>query len=183
MVPYLVLYFSLLRLVDQKHYADAVALLASHQIDLAGFERGISQLPMTTRTEFNLLLVRLGIGWGQLSAPLVRLNRVLALPVRSLPGTLSTQSRLLNLLLYARLGNADYLTHALRSVERKRKKSSQTLTGEQLVIDLLRQWLGGRLTKASLAQTDAFSGSPADRQLLQNLDLRCWIQSVLGMYS
>ncbi|WP_236648864.1 hypothetical protein [Spirosoma sp. 209] len=90
LVPYLALYFSLLRLVDARHYTDAVALLAPYQADPAGFERELSQLPMTTRTEFDLLLVRLNLGLGQLSAGLHRLNRVLALPARSLPGTLYT---------------------------------------------------------------------------------------------
>ena len=177
-VPYLTLYFSLLRLVDQQHYADAAALLAPQQTDPALFERGLSQLPMTTRTEFNLLLVRLSIGMGQLSAGLHRLNRVLALPVRSLPGMFYTQSRLLNLLLHARLGNADYLTHALRSVERKRKNKAPASTGEQLVIDLLRQWLNGTLRTSALAQVDQCKGT-ADQQLLQNLDFRAWAHSIL----
>ncbi len=177
-VPYLTLYFSLLRLTDQEHYADAAALLASQQTDPALFERGISQLPMTTRTEFDLLLVRLSIGLGQLSAGLHRLNRVLALPGRSLPGTLYTQSRLLNLLLHARLGNADYLTYALRSVERKRKNKAST--GEQLVIDLLRQWLNGTLRASVLEQIDQCKGSPADQQLLRNLDVQAWVRTILS---
>ncbi|MBC8155699.1 MAG: hypothetical protein H7Z72_22660, partial [Bacteroidetes bacterium] len=138
---------------------------------------------LATRTEFTLLLVRVSVGTGQLSAGLQRLNRVLALPVRSLPGTLYTQARLLNLLLHARLGNADYLTYALRSVGRKRKTGDPTPAGEQFVGELLRQWLGGRLRADSIPQIDAFSGSPADHQLLRNLDLLAWIRSILNAKS
>ena len=178
-VPYLALYFSLLRFVDKQRYTDAATLLTSHQTDPPVFERGISQLPLPIRTEFNLLLVRLSLGLGQLSAGLQRLNRVLALPVRTLPGMLYTQSRLLNLLLHARLGNADYLTHALRSVERKRRTAGPSLPAERFTLDLLHQWLNGRLRVGVLEQIDQFRGSPADQQLLQNADVRAWAVAVL----
>lgn len=181
-VPYLVLYYRLLLSVDQGHFQDAATLLRGDplSVDITAFERGLTQLTLVTRTEITLLLVRVSVGTGQLSAGLQRLNRVLALPARSWPGTLHTQARLLSLLVHARLGNADYLTYALRSVGRKRKSGDLTPAGEQFVIELLRQWLGGRLRADSIAQIDQFSGSPADHQLLRNLDLRAWAGAILS---
>lgn len=180
-VPYLTLYHLLLQAVDQGRYADAAALLRMNPVseDAATFERGLSQLAVATRTEFNLLLVRLNVGLGQLSTGLQRLNRVLALPARSLPGALYTQSRLMNLLLHARLGNADYLSYALRSADRKLKPVERPLAGERFTLELLRQWLNGRLQPTALARINAFSGGPADHQLLRNLDLRVWAETIL----
>ncbi len=194
-VPYLVRYYSLLLLVDQHCYADAASLLQTYLADArnrpecrtteepAGspdFERGLAQLALPTRTEFDLLLVRIDIGLGQLSAALQRLNRVLARPARSLPGMLYTQSRLMNLLLHARLGNADYLTYALRSTERKLSVGKPTPAGQQLTIALLKRWLKGKLQADALDQIRAFGGTPADYQLLQNLDIYGWAARMLG---
>ncbi|WP_375444767.1 hypothetical protein [uncultured Fibrella sp.] len=189
-VPYLALYYSLLLSVDQKRYNEAAAHLATYLTNAhtaergpavpPAFERGLAQLALPVRTEFDLLLVRLDLGTENLSTGLQRLNRVLARPARSLPGTLYTQSRLMNLLLHARLGNADYLTYALRSVERKRTGSGPISAGEQLTLTLLRQWLKGKLTTHAITQIDAFSGNPADHQLLRNLDLGAWIEAILA---
>lgn len=175
-VPYVVLYHSLLSLVDQRGYADAVALLKARLTDASAFERGLAQLALPARTEFELLLVRLNVGQGHLSAGLERLNRVLARPARSLPRPLYTQSRLMNLLLHARLGNADYLTYALRSVERKLKATGSVSAGEQLVLALLQQWATGRLPAQAAVLVDTFKGSPADHQLLRDLDVRHWAE-------
>lgn len=179
-VPYLARYYSLLLLVDQQRYADAATLLQTYLADAPAFERGLSQLALPARTEFDLLLVRMDVGLGQLSAALQRLNRVLARPARSLPATLYTQSRLMNLLLHARLGNADYLTYAVRSTERKLKGSGPPPAGQQLTIALLKQGLKGQLRAGALDQIRAFSGSPADHQLLQNLDIRVWAEHMLS---
>jgi hypothetical protein len=128
-VPYSALYYSLLIDVDQGRYTDAATQLQSHLVTYPDFERGLAQLARPVRADFELLLVRLDIGLGNLSAALHRLNRVQAGPVRSLPDTLVTQIRLMNLLLHARLGNADYLNYALRSAERKFKASDNALAG------------------------------------------------------
>lgn len=193
-VPYLARYYSLLLLVDQHRYADAATLLRTYLTDARdrpecrttgepavppAFERGLSQLALPARTEFDLLLVRIDVGLGQLSAALQRLNRVLARPARSLPGTLYTQSRLMNLLLHARLGNADYLLYAVRSMERKLKANGPPPAGQQLTIALLKQGLKGQLRAGALDQIQAFSGSPADHQLLQNLDIEVWAAYML----
>jgi hypothetical protein len=178
-VPYLVLYYSLLLSVDQRHFTEAADLLHKHMTDIPAFERGLAQLALPARTDFDLLLVRLNVNMGQLSAGLQRLNRVLARPARSLPRTLYTQSRLMNLLLHARLENADYLTYALRSVERKLATNGPLAAGEQLTTGLLRRWIKGQLRADALTHIDAFSGSPADHQLLRNLDLRAWAEAVL----
>lgn len=180
-VPYLMLYYSLLLFIDQGLYAEAATLLESDVLsaDFPAFERGLSRLALAIRTEFSLLLVRLDIGLGKLSEALRRLNRVLALPKGSLPGTLYTQSHLMNMLLHAQLGNADYLAYALRAAERKLKSTQQQSTGEWFTLDLLRQWLSGRLEPTALTRIDNFSGSPADHQLLQNLDLRQWTAFLL----
>jgi hypothetical protein len=179
-VPYLVLYYSLLRSVDQRLFTDAANLLHTYLTDAPAFERGLTQLALPTRTEFELLLVRLHVGLGQLSVGLQRLNRVLARPARSLPGTLYTQSRLMNLLLHARLGNADYVSYGIRSVERKLAANGQFPAGEQLTLGLLRQWLKGQLRAEAVARVNAFSGNPADHQLLRNLNLREWAESMLS---
>jgi|GEM_PF-1257972 len=181
-IPYVVLYHSLLSLVDQRCYADAADLLNTFLTDAPAFERGLAQLALPARTEFELLLVRLNVGQGQLSAGLHRLNRVLVRPARSLPRPLYAQSRLMNLLLHARLGNADYLTYALRSVERKLNATGNVSTGEQLVLTLLRHWLTGKLSATVLARLDAFSGSPADHQLLRDLDVRQWAERMTDRY-
>lgn len=183
-VPYLTLYYQLLRTIDQGRYADATTLLQTNplSVDAPAFERGLARLVQATRAEFDLLLVRLDMGLGQLSAGLQRLNRVLALPARSLPGALHTQSRLMNLLLHARLGNADYLTYALRSAERKVKSVERPSAGERFTLDVLRQWLNGRLQASVLKAIDTFSGSPADHQLLHNLDLRAWAVALLDAF-
>ncbi|MFD2570484.1 hypothetical protein ACFSUS_07555 [Spirosoma soli] len=175
-VPYLTLYYQLLLTVDQGLFTDAAALLGTHPVsaDETTFERGLARLALATRTEFALLLVRIDVGLGKLSAGLQRLNQVLTLPARSLPSMLHTQSRLMNLLLHARLGNADYLSYALRSAERKLKSTGRKSAGEQFTLDLLRQWLNGRLQVSILQAIDTFSGSPADHQLVRNLDLRAW---------
>ena len=179
-VPYLILYYSLLVRVDQGQYAAARTLLqtAPQTADRALFEKGLNQLALPARLDFMLLLVRIDLGTGQLSAGLQRLNRVLALPGRSLPGTLFVQSRLMNLLVHARLGNADYLNYALRSVSRKLHAVSAPAAGEQFVLHLLDAWLAGRLGATALAQIDGFVGSPADHQLLRNLDLRAWAAAI-----
>ena len=179
-VPYLVLYYSLLRSVDQRLFANAAKQLQTYLTDTPTFERGLAQLALPTRTEFDLLLVRLDMGLGQLSTGLQRLNRVLARPARSLPRTLYTQSRLMNLLVHARLENADYLTYALRSAERKLAANGPLAAGEQLTLGLLRRWLKGQLKADILTQINAFSGSPADQQLVRNLDIRVWAESMLG---
>lgn len=179
-VPYLLLYHSLLLSVDQRRYTEGVALLQTHATDGPDFERGLAQLALPIRTEFDLLLVRLDVGLGQLSSGLQRINAVLSRPSRSLPGTLYTQSRLMSLLLHARLGNADYLTYALRSAERKLTVNRSLAAGEQLTLTLLRQWLKGKLTNEALTQINTFTGSPADHQLLRNLDLTAWAEAVLG---
>ena len=175
-VPYLILYYSLLVNVDQGQYTAAYTLLQQTYLaaDRALFERDLNQLALPARLDFVLLLVRIDLGIGQLSAGLQRLNRVLTLPGRSLPRTLFVQSRLLNLLVHARLGNADYLNYAVRSVSRKLHTMGAPAAGEQLVLRLLNAWLAGRLGAASLAQIDGFVGSPADHQLLRNLDFRAW---------
>ncbi len=175
-VPYLTVYYQLLLTVDQGCYADATNLLLATPFSADGseFERGLTRLALPTRTEFDLLLVRVDVGLGKLSAGLQRLNRVLSLPTRSLPGVLRMQCRLMNLLLHARLGNADYLSYALRSAERKLKASERQSASERFTLDLLRQWLNGRLKASILPAIDTFSGSPADHQLLRNLDLRAW---------
>ncbi|MEZ0607763.1 hypothetical protein ACAW74_04560 [Fibrella sp. WM1] len=183
-VPYLVLYYSLLLTVDQRRFADAAMLLDTYltnpqTANPLAFERGLAQLALPTRTEFDLLLVRLSIGLDRLSAGLQRLNSVLDRPTRSLPGTLYTQSRLLNLLVHARLGNADYLGYAIRSVDRKLTINRALSAGEQLTISLLRQWLKGRLRTSAFEQIDTFTGNPADQQLLRNLDLRLWAEAML----
>lgn len=179
---YLALYHQLLLTVDQARYTDAASLLHTDPLtaDTPAFERELNRLVLSTRTEFDLLLVRLDLGLRNLSAGLQRLNRVLALPARSLPGTLQTQSRLMNLLLHARLGNADYLSYALRSAERKLKAADRQSAGERFTIELLRQWLNGQLEPTVLARIDMFSGSPADYQLLRNLDLRSWAETILA---
>jgi hypothetical protein len=181
-VPYLTLYHQLLLTADQGRYADAATLLRTNSLSADGpaFERGLARLVLATRTEFDLLLVRVDVGLGKLSAGLQRLNRLLALPARSLPGVLRTQSRLMNLLLHARLGNADYLSYALRSAERKLKLAERQSAAERFTLDLVRQWLNGRLKASVLPAIDTFSGSPADHQLLRNLDLRAWATVVLG---
>ncbi|CCH00401.1 hypothetical protein FAES_2392 [Fibrella aestuarina BUZ 2] len=179
-VPSLVLYHSLLLLVDQRRFAEAATLLGTYLTDAASFERGLTQLALPTRTEFDLLLVRLDLGLGRLSAALQHLNRVLARPARSLTRTLYTQSRLMNLLLHARLGNADYLSYALRSVARKLTTSGAIPAGEQLVLTLIRQWLKGKLPPGALVQISTFRGNPADYQLLRNLDLALWAKAVVG---
>ena len=194
-VPYLVQYYSLLLLVDQHRYADADTLLQTYLTDARNrpecrttgepavspdFERGLAQLALPTRIEFDLLLVRIDVGLGQLSAALQRLNRVLGRPVRSLPGTLYTQSRLMNLLLHARLGNADYLIYALRSTERKLTAGKTPPAGQQLTIALLKLWLKGQLQPDVLDRIRSFSGTPADYQLLQNLDIRVWAGHMLS---
>ncbi len=179
-VPYLVLYYSLLGCIDQNRHADAVALLQTYLTDNQDFEKGLTLLALPTRTEFDLLLVRLDMGLGQLSVGLQRLNRVLARPARSLPGTLYTQSRLMNLLLHARLGNADRLTYALRSVDRKLTAAGSAAAGEQFILTLLRQWLKGQFRADVLSQIGAFSGNPADRQLLRNLDIQLWATAIVN---
>ena len=194
-VPYLVLYYSLLLSVDQHRYADAAALLRTHLTDARNrsgmpdhgepavppaFERGLTHLALPARTEFDLLLVRLDVGLGHLSAGLQRLNRVLARPARSLPGTLYTQSRLMNLLLHARLGNGDHLAYALRSTERKLMANGPLPAGQQLTLSLLKQWLKGQLGVGALVQISAFAGSPADHQLLHNLDINVWAAVMLA---
>ena len=178
-VPYIVLYHSLLRLVDQSRCAEATVLLDTYPPTGSGFERGLAQLALPMRTDFELLLIRLDVGRGQLTAGLKRLNRVLARPARLLPQTVYTQSRLLSLLLHARLGNADYLTYALRSVERKLTANGAVSAGEELVFSLLRQWLSGNWRADSVTQMNEFSGSPADHQLLRNLDIRLWTESII----
>lgn len=188
-VPYLALYYSLLLFVDQKRYDEAAILLATYLTERGptergptippDFERGLAQLSLPVRTEFDLLLVRLDVGRRQLSMGLQRLNRVLARPARSLPGTLYTQSRLMNLLLHARLGNADYLTYALRSAERKLTASGPLSGGEQLTLTLLRQWLKGKLNAEVIRQISTFDGNPADHQLVRNLDLKAWSEAIL----
>ncbi|MBC3789210.1 hypothetical protein [Spirosoma utsteinense] len=179
--PYLTLYYRLLLAIDQARYADAATLLATDPLSADGsaFERGLARLTLGTRTEFDLLLVRLQVCLGHLSAALHRLNRVLALPARSLPGRLSMERQLMSLLLHARLGNADYLTYALRSAERKRKTINRQSEGERFILELLRQWLSGRLESTALARIDAFRGSSADQQLIRNLDVRTWASACL----
>lgn len=180
-VRYLALYHQLVLTIDQGHYSDAALLLHRHPLsaDGAAFERGLTCLGLATRTEFDLLLVRLDVGQGSLAAGLQRINRILALPMRSLPKTLNTLSRLLNLLIHARLGNADYLSYALRSAERKFKTAERQSASERFTLDILYQWLNGRLQGSVLNALDTFSGSPADHQLLRNLDLRTWIVACL----
>ena len=173
-IPYLVLYYSLLLLVDQQRYEDASGLLNEYLPNAPAFERGLAQLPLPTQIEFDLLLVRLNVGQGHLSAGLQRLNRLLARPARTLPHTLYIQSRLMNLLIHARLGNTDYLLYALRSVERKLTVNGVGPAGAQYVVSLLRQWLKGKLRNRALTQPGTFSGSPADQQLLRNLDIQHW---------
>lgn len=177
-VPYLVLYYSLLLSVDQGQYTDAATLLHTHQLGDPAFERRLAQLALTARTEFELLLVRLDVGLGNVSTALQRLNRVLAGPLRSLPESLATQIRLANLLLHARLGNADYLLYALRSAERKLKASAHPLAAERLTLGILRAWLNGPLGPDVVSRIDTFTGSPADQQLLINLDIRPWVAGV-----
>ena len=181
-VSYVVLYHSLLMAVDQRHYAQAATQLQADALfaDACVFERGLSLLALPFCTEFNLLLIRIDMGMGQLLGGLERLNRVLALPARSLPGVLYRQSRLINLLLHARLKNADYVSYALRSAERKLNANGLLSAGEQLTLSLLRQWLNGQLRVAVLVQIDNFSGSPADSQLLLNLNLRDWVRAMLA---
>ncbi len=177
-VPYVVLYHSLLSLVDQRGYTDAADLLKTFLPQGPAFERGLAHLALPARTEFELLLIRLSVGQGQLSVGLRRLNRVLARPARSLPRPLYTQIRLMHLLLLARLGNADSLTYALRSVERKLSATGGGSEGEQLVIALLRHWLAGKSSAELLIHLDTFNGSPADHQLLRNLDVRPWAEAM-----
>lgn len=180
-VPYRVLYYRLLLTVDQGRFADAAALLLSDplSVDEPVFERGLARLSLGTRTEFDLLLVRLQMGLGQLSAGLHRLNRVLAFPARTLPGRLDMERQLMNLLLHARLGNADYLTYALRSAERKRKATIRQTEGERFILELLRQWLNGRLSPGVLTRIETFSLNSADQQLVRNLDVRAWARACL----
>jgi hypothetical protein len=179
-IHYSTLYYSLLMRVDQGQYAEAGALLQTvpQAADQALFDKGLNQLALPARLDFNLLLVRIDVGNGQLSAGLQRLNRVLALPGRSLPRTLYVQTRLMNLLVHARLGNADYLNYAVRSISRKLHTMGAPAPGERLILSLLDNWLAGRLDAAALSQIDTFAGSPADRQLLRNLDLRAWATAV-----
>lgn len=182
-IPYLVLYYELLLATDQARYQEALNQLKSNLLtnNLPVFERGLSQLTLVARAEFNLLLTRIYRGTGQLSAGLAQLNQVLTLPVRSLPGPLRTQSQLHNLLLHAQLGNADYLSYALRAIERQRSTNAGASAGECFVTDLLRQWLKGRLNATSMAQLTSFRGSPADHQLLRNLDMKAWLRAILSM--
>ncbi|WP_229376213.1 hypothetical protein [Fibrella aquatilis] len=177
-VAYIVLYHSLLIMVDQGLFDEAVAILGTQWPDSVVFERGLAQRSLIFRTEMDLLLVRLDIGLGHLSVALSRLNRVISRPVRSLPQTLYTQIRLMNLLLHARLGNAEYLTYALRAVERKPPYQGKRLPSETTTLVLIRQWLGGRLRANSLTQPKEIGDSPADRQLRQNLDLGAWVKAV-----
>ena len=179
-VPYLVLYYSLLLSVDQRDYTDAAGRLHTHLADVPAFEQGLAQLAVPAHTEFDLLLVRLDMSLGHLPAALQRLNRVLVRPARSLPGTLYTQSRLMNLLVHARLGNADHLAYALRSTERKLLASGPLPAGQQLIISLLKRWLKGQLGDEAIRQIRAFSGSPADHQLLQNLDIGMWVERMVS---
>ena len=177
----LALHYELIRTVDRQRCTEGAGLLSASPLsaDTTAFERGLTRLTLSTRTEFDLLLVRLNTGLGNLSAALQRLNRVLAWPVRSLPGALYTQSRLLNLLVHARLGNADYLSYALRSAERTLQPAEQPLEAERFMLDLHREWSKGRLQTGVLTDIDTFSGRPADHQLLRNLDLRAWATACL----
>lgn len=178
-LTYSALYYSLLMWVDQGQYAAARALLPAPQAaDRVLFEKGLNQLTLPARLDFVLLLVRIDVGTGQLSAGLQRLNRVLELPGRSLPRLVYVQSRLMILLLHARLGNADYLSYAVRSVSRKLTTMSALAAGEQLILTLLDRWLTGRLNAEALNQIETFAGSPADHQLLRNLDVYAWAKAV-----
>lgn len=180
-IPYLALYYSMLMLVDQQQYADAREMLQLHLADGAGFERGLSQLPVPTRVEFDLLLVRLDVGQGRLTAGLQRLNKVLERPQKSLPYALYTQSRLMNLLIHARLGNADYLLYALRSMERKLRVKGAGPSAEQFVLSLIQHWLSGKTPADLVIQSGTFSSSPADQQLLRNLDIDQWITAIIAI--
>ena len=182
MVPYLALYHSLLIAADQEHCAEAVVRLTTDtvSVDTLALERGLSTLALPFRTEFDLLRVRIDMGTGKLTDALTRLNRVLNRPARSLPNTLYRQSRLLNLLLHARLGNADYLIYALRSVERKLRAAGPLLAAEQLTLTLLKQWLGGRLRVGNLTDVEAVEDRPANGQLVRDLDLRAWVRAMSG---
>lgn len=177
---YWVLYYELLREVDQGRFAEAGArLAAAHAVGGAeALERDLLALALPVRTRFQLVLARMEMGLERLSAALHRLNRVRALPARSLPGGLYRQSRLMSLLLHARLGDADYVSYALRSVERKLKQTGPLSRAEALTLRLVRQWLNGQLRSGASADLADHAGSPADRQLLRDIDLRTWVRAM-----
>lgn len=177
---YQALYYALLVDADRGHFAEAEARLSAQNTpgETADWERHLLAVPLPLRTGFQLVVVRIEMGGGRLSNALGRLNQVLALPARLLPGGLYRQSRLLNLLLHARLGDVDYVGYDLRSVTRKLPQTGSLSQAETLVLTLLRQWLNGRLGVAAVKSVDQFAGNPADRQLLRDLDLRAWVMAM-----
>ncbi|MBO0938326.1 hypothetical protein J2I47_17375 [Fibrella sp. HMF5335] len=177
-VRYQALVHSLLMHLDQGQLAEAQALVPDRSATaFLDFARELTQLPLLLRTTVQLALVRLAMRQGQLSAALHQLNQVLTLPMRSLPAGLATQSRLLYLLIQARLGNADHLVYALRSARRAMKSTGALARGEQFVLQLVQHWLDGKLSTKTLTQLDELANSPAQDQLLRDLDIRHWIRA------
>ena len=171
----LVFTYTLLAAVDENRPNELEVLLQTHQQELA---YSFNQLPLPTRTGLELALVRAEIQLNRLSNALKRLRRVLDQPVRSLPVRLYNQALLMNLLIHARLNNADYLVYAIRSASRRLKRDGRLNWVEALTLKLVQQWLNGRLTTRSLAELDSFAGTPLERQLVRDLDLRVWVKAL-----
>jgi hypothetical protein len=170
-------------------------------IDLGEFENGISLIKTyeeqnstkhniaATYTQIQLFfyMASVYLGIGQYHTSLNYINQVLNTNIKYIPQQLYSLFRLLNLIIHLELGNDDYLSYEIKSVERKLKTQKKLFEVEKVLLHFFKHYLKTNRRKRMLQelahQLQVLSHDPYEMQLLRQFDFISWVESKIWKVS
>jgi hypothetical protein len=164
-------------LIDVGRFAEALGLVQAYE------KEGLRKLTVSfaVRATLYFQTAQVFFGLAQYHPALQYIHAVLNAREHYGSHPLYVQCRLLHLLIHLELGNADYLSYEVRSVERKLKAEKKLYEVEKAVLELLRQLIRKRppkgIYKKFISRFALIAQDPAGRQTLRVLHLMPWLKS------
>jgi hypothetical protein len=173
-------------LEHQLHFAitkedkSKIIKLLEEKNDTVGLEK--NELAIQLQVQIELTRVRAYFKLKEYSKSLVLINDLLNQTSRSINHLLYISCRLMNLLIHHAMNNKDYIYYEIRSVERKLKKEKKWYKTEQFVLQVLKNWIQNKSLKSFHEQSQKLLEDPLERQLIQEVGLKSWFDSIF-MYN
>lgn len=159
--------------IQQQNYQQASGLILSLFEEKP--QREISQLPFSLQARISLTIARFYLITQDYPKALRTANAILNQASGSLSRSLATCYRLLNLMIHTALDNTDLLHYEIRTSERAFKKSKSWFKTEQLVLQLLKDYLRHRPLTNYEPKFAGLSQDPFERELIVELGLTNWV--------
>jgi hypothetical protein len=171
MIKYKVLEHSINSLIDQRKIQEAIHL---HNENADTAARDFTQLSFQMTNQLKFTFARMWFIAGNYSAANRLINQVLNQPHKLISPSLLLASNLMSLMINASSDNPDYLSYAVRSIERKLRATRALYGVEELLLEALKKWMANKPLENLTERFKAIEINPFERQLILELNLHEW---------